>query len=116
MVSGESTATVTRADPAATNAPKRFASNTWLANNKSPPKPAAAMPSTSATVAQQNAVWPALAKRCANVVDLNAFTWGRKANPGRRAAMVATLASKTVKSATKAGVTNSLKCIAACLS
>ena len=51
-VASESTATVTRA-PAATSAPSRVQSSTSLASSRSSPRPAAAMPSISRTVAQQ---------------------------------------------------------------
>jgi hypothetical protein len=105
MVSTESTATVIR-DPRveATMVWRRRTSTTSLASRRSVPRPTAAMPTTSAGVAQQKASWPAASSRLARAVDLNAFTWGRSARPGRWAAMVATLASNVGPSTTRHGV------------
>ncbi len=103
-VASESTATVTRAVPAATSAPRRVQSSTSLASSRSSPRPAAAMPSISRTVAQQKVRCPASASRRASAVDLNAFTWGRSRGPGWAAAMVATLWSNAAASTASAGV------------
>ena len=73
MVTSESTATVT-ATPSRTSAPRRVASTTSLANRRSWPSPARAMPSISAMVAQVKAVWPSSAWRPASLVHLWALT------------------------------------------
>ena len=114
IVSTESTATVTRA-PAATTAARRCAarrSTNSLASRRSSPRPVAAMPSTSPTVAQQKAQCPAVASRPASAVHLKALTCGRSAAPGRAADMVAMLASRTPVSASNAGVVRSPALIA----
>ena len=106
-VSGESTATVTRAVPVPTRAPSRRVSSTSLASSRSSPNPAAAMPSISRTVAQQKPWWPAEASRVARAVHLKALTWGRRVEPGRATDMAATLWSSTDASASRAGVVRS---------
>ena len=93
--------------PGPATGPSRLASSTSLARRRSSPSPAAAMPSTSRAVAQQNVRWPAAARRAASAVDLNALTWGRSAGPGRTAAIVATFRSNAARSTTRAGVVRS---------
>src|SRR5918993_1827292 len=106
-VSGDSTATVTRAAPLRAKSPSRpsrTGSRTSLASSRSWPRPAAAMPSTSRVVAQQNVRCPAPASARARAVDLNAFPWGRSRSPGCTAAIAATLWSNAGRSTTRAGV------------
>ena len=74
IVSSESTATVMRALPLSITDVSRPRSSDSLANSRSSPSPAAAMPITSRTVAQQKPRCPASASRAASAVDLNAFT------------------------------------------
>ena len=106
MVSGESTATVTR-DPAPARTPRREASTTSLASSRSSSNPARAKPSISAMVAQVNPGWPASACRAARAVHLCALTWGRKLRPGRASAMVLRLVSSSSCCTTNAGVVRS---------
>ena len=103
MVSAESTATVTR-DPARARAPSLVASATSLARSRSSPRPARAMPSISAMVAQVKAAWPSWAWRAARAVHLCALTWGRRRRPGRACAMVARLWSSRSRCTRRAGV------------
>src|SRR5580704_12403034 len=106
IVASESTANVTRA-PRLANAPSRLASATSLANSKSSPSPASAMPSISRMVAQVQALFPSAAWRAANAVHLCALTWGRSCPPGNASAIVRRLASRRPASTTNAGVVNS---------
>ena len=99
IVPSLSTATVIRtssgaAATAAAIASRRRWSSTSLASSRSPPSPAAAIPSISAGVAQVKLSWPW--RRCADAmaVHLWAFTCGRNRGPGRTSAMAARFCSK----------------------
>ena len=109
-VSAESTAMVTSASSDAI-ARSRAASTVSLASNRSSPRPAAAMPTTSRGVAHVNPTCPAAACTAANAVHLCAFTCGRNDAPGRRAAMLAMLRSSAAASITRAGVGRSSMCM-----
>src|SRR4051794_16972855 len=106
-VSGESTATVTRAPPSTTGRSRRR-SSTSLASSRSSPRPAAAMPSTSRTVAQVAPGEPAARCQRASSVPLCALTCGRSRAPGSASAIVVRFASSRSASTSSAGVRRSV--------
>ena len=108
IVSNESTATVIRQLPSASNSPIRLASSVSFAKRRSLPKPAFTIPSNSRIVAQQKVSCPASTSFFASAVDLKAFTCGRSSRPGLFDAIVAIFVSKIFESAISAGVVRSL--------
>ena len=104
-VTSESIATVMRElFSKAAIARNRVGSTVSLASNRSDPRPACTMPTTSRGVAHVKAVCPTLASSWASAVDLWALICGRRVRPGRTAAIVATLASNFWRSTMSAGV------------